>query len=652
MIDFVRLQKLMKEQLEMDRQIRTVNTDGDSLESALAKAGILLDMPVRRIEYEIVERGSRGIFGSGKKDWKIRAYTKNSYQTTRTGHSSVSETETFDSAVTVDKDGEVFVILSPEGAMLKVTAPVGSGNRVTEAMAMQRLTARNVKTIDENLVRAVVEAAEGKYVAVGTFNRNYSNDSPLKLEVLDFEMKAYIIVQPPGPGGCDLTPDAIINHLRNNRVVAGIKNDAINAFVDNPVYKTQVLVAEGIREVNGRNAYIEYLFETNQNKVHLRESRDGTIDFKDLQIIQNVVENQPVAKKIPAQEGVKGRTVRGTYLPAKDGIDIPLPLGKNVHASEDGMTIIADINGQVLLVGSLVNVEPVFVVQGNVSLKTGNIIFLGTVEVTGNVEDGFSVKAAGNISVNGTVGNAELEAEGDIIVRQGITGKSKGSVKAGKSIWARFIENAVIDAGNMVIVSDGIINSQVDAYKRIVCQGKRARIVGGRLRASEEINAHVIGSSGGGTETICEAGIDPKIKKAVEELTAEKEEKEKELETVTIELQGLINIKAQRKSLPEEKEFLLNELMDQRNRLNEELQQITDGIAEQQKAQDNLKTRGRISAANVIYPGTKILILDVLENIRSEYKSVTFVMEDGLIRAVKYEQPDEEATRGPEGYND
>ncbi|MDR1127189.1 MAG: FapA family protein [Treponema sp.] len=650
MVDFVKLQKLMKEQLEVDRQIRTVDTGGDSLEAALMKAGTLLDIPVRRIEYEIVEHGFRGILGSGKKDWKIRAYIKNSSQIARTGSSSVSETETANSVVAVDKDGEVFVIFSPEGAMLKVTTPVGSGMRVTEDMAMQRLSARNVKNIDKNLVNTVVEEAEGKYITVGSFDRNYSNDSFLKIEITDFDMKAYIIVQPPGTGGCDLTADAIINYLRNNQVVVGIKNDAIDAFVDKPVYKTQVLVAEGYKEVNGKNASIEYLFETNSNKVHLHESRDGTIDFKDLQIIQNVVQNQPVARKIPVQEGVKGRTVKGIYLPAKDGTDIPLPLGKNVHADEDGMTILADINGQVMLVGSLINVEPVFVVQGNVGIKTGNIIFLGTVEVTGNVEDGFSVKAAGNIIVNGTVGGTELEAEGDIIVRQGIAGKSKGSVKAGKSIWARFIENATIEAGNMVIVSDGIINSQVDAYKRIVCQGKRARIVGGQLRASEEINAHIIGSSGGGTETICEAGIDPKIKKAIEKLAAEKAGKEKELETVTTELQGLINIKSQRKSLPEEKEFMLTEFMDQKNRLNEELQRITTEITEQQQAQDKLKTRGRISAANAIYPGTKVQILDVSENIRSEYRAVTFVLEEGLIRAVKYEPPDAEATRGIEGY--
>ncbi|GHU63919.1 hypothetical protein FACS189445_6960 [Spirochaetia bacterium] len=184
-----------------------------------------------------------------------------------------------------------------------------------------------------------------------------------------------------------------------------------------------------------------------------------------------------------------------------------IPLGKNVHLGDDKVTIISDMNGQVVEVGGKINVEPVYTVDGNVNLKTGNIIFLGTVIVKGSVEDGFSVKAAGNIEVNGTVEKAELDAEGDIIVHQGITGsKVNGIIRAGKSIWARFIENTALEAGDMVVAQDGIINSRVDAFKRIICQGKRATIVGGRLRTSEEINAKVLGSPTAGTETICEVG--------------------------------------------------------------------------------------------------------------------------------------------------
>jgi uncharacterized protein (DUF342 family) len=36
-------------------------------------------------------------------------------------------------------------------------------------------------------------------------------------------------------------------------------------------------------------------------------------------MIQNVVENQPLAKKMPPEKGTPGETVTGTFIPAKDG---------------------------------------------------------------------------------------------------------------------------------------------------------------------------------------------------------------------------------------------------------------------------------------------------------------------------------------------
>jgi uncharacterized protein (DUF342 family) len=176
--------------------------------------------------------------------------------------------------------------------------------------------------------------------------------------------------------------------------------------------------------------------------------------------------------------------------------------------------------------------------------------------------------------------------------------------------------------------------------------------VGGRLRASEEINAQIIGSSAGGTETICEVGIDPKIKETLDQLVIDKSAKEKELENVQNEMQSLINIKAQRKTLPKDDELHLYDLMELKNSLITELQKIGNEITKNQEEQNDLKARGRVSAANMIYPGTKIIIRDVVESIRNEYRSATFVLENGLIRAIKYEEPDEEAKKAPDAVDD
>jgi uncharacterized protein (DUF342 family) len=650
MVDIVRLQHSIKKKLERDRNIRLVEAEGTTLEAAVADAAALLRVPIRRLEYEVVERGAAGILGRGKKNWKIRAYERNDIVKAPEENALFVGAPVETAPEVADKDGELFVQVRPEGVFLKVIPPEGKGKRVSESAALAALAARQVAKFDQALTADTVKQAAAVYVRVGAVELAPGKNATAAVSITDQEMKAYITLNPPGPGGCDLMAESIIDFLRANGVVYGLREKELREFADRPQYRESFLAAEGIKPINGRDASLQYNFETEQSNVRLREGVDGKVDFKDLNIIQNVVEGQPLARKIAAETGVAGKTVTGKLVPAKSGRDISMPLGKNVHQSEDGCTIIADMNGQVLVAAGKINVEPIYTVQGNVDTKTGNIIFLGTVIINGNVDDGFSVKAAGNIEVNGIVEKAELDAEGDIIVHKGITGRSSGGIRAGRSLWARFIENAVVEAGSMVVVSDGIVNSQVDAARCIICQGKRAHIVGGRLRATEEINAKMIGSPTSGTETVCEVGFDPKGKAQLDKLLDEKAAAEKEKEEVLLNLQTLAAIKKQRKSLPEDKEAYMRELLERRKVLLETLEHIDGAIEKKQEFLSTVGSRSRVSASGKVYPGVKIVIRDIRENVRTEYKAATFLLEGGMVRVTKYEEPDEELTRGPDGY--
>ena len=251
----------------------------------------------------------------------------------------------------------------------------------------------------------------------------------------------------------------------------------------------------------------------------------------------------------------------------------------------------------------------------------------------------------------GSIARAELDAEGDIIIQQGINGKGGGNIRAGKSLWARFIENANIQTGNMVFASDGIINSNIDALNRIICQGKRASIVGGRLRASEEINAKILGNPTSGTETICEVGFDPASKEELTKLEDVKENNLKELEDIKLNMQTLINLKQQKKTLPEDKQLYLQDLIDKRDVLLQAQKDLDDQIKGIKEHLSKLKTRGKVSASAKVFPGVKVVIRDVREEVQTEYKAVTFVLEGGLIRVSKYEEPDKEVVKGPDGYS-
>jgi uncharacterized protein (DUF342 family) len=641
MVDFVELQQIIKKQLEQDRAVRAIEVSGDTLELAVAEAATLLDIPLRRVEYEIAERGFAGFLGAGKKEWKIRAYERAGQNKLEKDLQAGADEEDKETLVVEDWDGEVFARLFLEGVFLKITPPQSKGRVVRYEDALEALNQRGVEHFDEALVNKAIEDAAGEYVRVGEYQRNPANDSIAIAEITEGEMKAVVKVSPPGPGGRDYSAENYTNLLHNNKVYYGINEDAVSKQVDNPVYHEPVALAEGDKPVDGRDAYIQYNFETDKSKVHLREESSGQVNFKDLNIIQNVVENQPLAVRIAAQDGKNGKNVRGVMLLAKDGKNIPLPVGKNVHVADDGVTILADINGQVLVVNNKINVEPVYTADDGVNLKSGNIEFLGTVIVNGDVEDGFFIKAAGNIEVNGTVEKAELVCEGDIIVTQGITGKGQGTIKSGHSVWAKFIENSIVESGDMVVVSDGIINSQVDAVHRVLCQGKRAAIVGGRVRAGEEINAKNIGSPSG-TETVLEVGFDPRLKTRQAQLTERKEKFRRQFEELHRNIQTLVNIKKQRKVLPEDKEAVLTELVSQRQTLIANIKKTDEDLAKVQAILDETQIRGRVSVSAKAFPGVRVQIRNIQENVRTEYKAVTFMLEDELIRTGNYEEIDKQ----------
>jgi uncharacterized protein (DUF342 family) len=534
--------------------------------------------------------------------------------------------------------------------MLKVTPSSGQGKNASEIYAMHFLQDRRADKIDAALVRKTVNEAAGVYVKVAEFDHRSYNDSIVYVEISEDEMISYVKTTPASEGGCDVSYETYITTLKQNRVVYGIKEDFLRHFVDQPVYNENVIIAEGVKPVDGRDAYMQYNFETDDRKVRLREGSDGKIDFKELNIIQNVVENQPVAVRIPPEKGIPGWTVNGKMLDAKDGRDINLPLGANVHISEDGSTILASINGQVVMSNGLINIEPVYTVDNGVNLKSGNIDFRGTVMINGDVEDGFFIKADGNIEVNGSVGKADLDAEGDIIIHQGVNGKGEGRIHCGKSLWARFIQNANIQSGCMVVASDGIINSNIIADERIICQGKRASIMGGKLRAGEEINAKTLGNPTSGTETVCEVGYDPKSKEEMDRLQMEKDNANKLLEDIKRDIMSLTNLKQQKKTLPDDKETILQDLMTKRNQLITDLKKIDEELKKIQEYLNSLKARGRVSASQKIYPGVKIIIRDAREELHAEHKAATFILEAGIIRAIKYEEPDDRTKRGPDGY--
>jgi uncharacterized protein len=97
-----------------------------------------------------------------------------------------------------------------------------------------------------------------------------------------------------------------------------------------------------------------------------------------------------------------------------------------------------------------------------------------------------------------------------------------------------------------------------------------------------------------------------------------------------------------KKVLSEEKQAVLDELIHKRVELVGEYTVLKAEYDSIQSYLNNLKVRGKVSVSGRIYPGAKIIIRDVREEIKNEHKAITFYLDNMLIKSTKYEEVDEE----------
>ena len=653
MVTLDKLREDMKTLLQVDKNLHFVEVNADTIDEALADAVVQLDTKLSNLHYEVVEKGSDGILGLGKRPWKIMVYQDPSTvkKTQRLASEGLFDLdEEGEEAQITNRDGLYYIRHFKSDIMLKVLLPQGEGLPIEIKDVLDEIKRPDTINYDEELIKKCVKSGtDNDYTIVGQYKHVPAGDVVIGVEVSKDEMRGSIVVSPPSMSGSEASFDMIKRAILQQGVVeACIDENKIKEFVDNPVYNNPFDVAFAIEPVDGHDAYISYNFETDPKKLKAQVDDEGKVDYKKLNNIQNVIADQPLAQKIPAERGKGGKTLFGRYLEAKNGKDIQIQLGANVKLDRDGVTIKAEIDGEVMLVNGKVTVEPVKYLDA-VNVKTGDVKFVGTVVIKGNVQEGYKVEAT-NIEVNGIVDKSRLEATGNIIVRQGVFGKGEGYIKAGKSLWAKFINDTTVEVEENVIVNDSIVNSNVTAMKNIVLRGKKAQIIGGHLMATEEICARKVGSPGGGTETILEVGVDPRAKKRLEELQNMQAKATKEYENCDLDIQTLEQQKKLRKKLPQEKEEKLKTLKERCEQISEELEKMTDEINKIQEHLRDLKAIGKVKVEGDVYAGVKIYIRDVLDEVKIDTKGVTFYYDKAFSKRGPYEPP-ALAEEQPDGYS-
>ncbi|WNF24502.1 FapA family protein [Mesobacillus jeotgali] len=298
--------------------------------------------------------------------------------------------------------------------------------------------------------------------------------------------------------------DELFSILKAEKIVFGVKTDVLAQISENPFsFEYPVTIAVGEPKVDGADAYL-------RNELHHSSPHDHKVfNFRSVLQIPSVRKGQLLASVVSPTNGAHGTDVTGRIIPAKPGRPLRVKPGKNVLF--ESAKFFATCDGQVSITEKAISVNPVFEVKGDLDLKIGNIDFVGNISIKGNVPSGYELKAGGDIIVDGLVEAANLQAEGNIIIKGGVAGAMKGKVTAGGSVLANYLNQANVKSAQDIIVKSSILHSKVTASGNVDC--RTGTIIGGVISAGRNIFVKELGNELF-TKTELAVGWDPLLEKA------------------------------------------------------------------------------------------------------------------------------------------
>jgi uncharacterized protein len=180
-------------------------------------------------------------------------------------------------------------------------------------------------------------------------------------------------------------------------------------------------IARGHPAVDGKDGWLELLVKKYQPM-----KKDTPIEFRtprSIHFFDNVERNSTVGRLHHPQEGVDGVDVLGQPVKAKTGKPLRVLVDKSLHILEPGagenyQQIVAQVAGYLFEEAGKLSVREQMVIEGDVGFKTGDIDFVGSLVVEGNVLKDFKVKARQDVEVKGNAIHCSVSSSlGHVTIR-------------------------------------------------------------------------------------------------------------------------------------------------------------------------------------------------------------------------------------------
>lgn len=499
---------------------------------------------------------------------------------------------------------------------------------IIELSKIIREAAGEPRKIADEFVDVIPEEEAGFGASTGNKEDFVADDSEMASFIIDVsrdQMIATVRYDTTKGTGLPSVED-IKKALTEKGVVFGINEEAIERGVKS---LTPFVAAEGKQVQHGENARIERKFDLSiKNRPKIDEYNRA--NFKDMGLFVLAQKGDLLAVRIPQTEGFPGRNIFGMEVAARAGRPIPMPQGKNTEVRNDN-ELYATLSGQIVDTTRKIDIDPHLEIRSSVGTATGNIDFVGGVSIKGNVEAGFVVRATGDIEIGGIVNGADVFGR-NVVIKGGIAGQNRGLVKATEDVQALFAENANIEAGRDVVITDSVLHSNVRAGNKICVEERKGIITGGSVAAGEEIRCKLVGSASA-VVTKLSVGVDPTVQQKYMDACRECKDYKARLKQITQVLNTLGKIDVSR--LPQQRIDQINALTRSQFPLAGKIKRLEKEIMELEEAMGRMKD-GKIRVSDTVYPGVRVNINSIMMNVQTSIRRCLLTVKDERVHIGTY----------------
>ncbi len=417
-------------------------------------------------------------------------------------------------------------------------------------------------------------------------------------------MQAYVCILPPANEGSPIDQEHFLEDMHYEGIVAGVDMDAVEALVSGKNYLWIRQIAQGKEARDGTDGVLEELFKRRyEQKLELDEEEmlQGQ-DFRKKNLIQIIREGEILCRVTPPAPMEEGFDVSGTPLYGKKGVPVRIPQGRNTVVSEDGLLLQAMISGIVVMEGENFSIQSQRVLEQDIDASMGNLKFDGDIYIRGDVKDGVTVEATGNVIIRGNVQNGKVLSGGTICVQGDVKGAPGICLEAAGQIQCMILENVTATAGGDIcagIIANCDVTSEDGSIYVLMGRGL---IFGSNVTASKSVHAKKIGNISGCTNQIT-LGLESKLELQRASAMGELDEIDHTLEQIRKNISTIHMSGANRR--PDKQEEYKN-LVEQRNTYMELKQKKFEELEELKNAMRSVRT-GSICSEE-IYPVTAIQI--------------------------------------------